>query len=85
MSNFGILEAIGTKVSKRREILKLSAQELAKRAEIEVDKIVSLERFEWDIDVISLTRLANVLETSPASLLTINDHFEKDDAYGIQN
>jgi len=63
------LEALGAAVRRRRELLGLSQEELGALAKLHRTYIGSIERAEKNITVLSLARVAGVLQCSAHELL----------------
>ena len=64
-----LLAKLGTAVRRRREQLGLSQEELGGLAALHRTYIGSIERGEKNISVVSLVRVARVLQTTPSELL----------------
>jgi transcriptional regulator with XRE-family HTH domain len=70
MQDVELLKSIGKAVAAKRVTLGLSSKELAFKSEVSAIDVGNLEKNgDWDIDILSLMRIANALETSGSALL----------------
>jgi transcriptional regulator with XRE-family HTH domain len=70
MQDVDLLKSIGKAVAAKRVTLGLSPKELAFKSEVSAVDVGKLEKNgDWDIDLLSLMRIANALEISGSALL----------------
>lgn len=64
-----ILRRFGKRVRARRDVIGISQEELAARADLDRTYVGGIERGERNVSLVNINRLARALEVSPKDLL----------------
>lgn len=79
ISEHNILNVFGRNVRKYRQILKISQEELAHRANLHRTYIGMIERSEKNITLFNIEKIAKALDVKIENLIKDSNNEEKDD------